>query len=67
MEKSLEMQEGRVYLVPKAGLYQRGLLKSLMTWGIPTPTTEYSLKPVRRSLFHLLGFCRHLLVRLTPI
>ena len=54
-------------MVSKAGLYQRGLLKSLMTWAIPTPTAEYSLKPVCRSLFHLLGFGRHLLVRLTPI
>jgi hypothetical protein len=54
-------------VVPKAGLYQRGLLKSLMTWAIPTPTAEYSLKPVGLSLFHLPGFCRHLLVRLTPI
>jgi hypothetical protein len=53
-------------MVSKAGLYQRGLLKSLMTWAIPTPTAEYSLKPVCRSLFHLLRFCRHLLVRLTP-
>jgi hypothetical protein len=61
------MGAGKERLVPKAGLYQRGLLKSLMTWAIPTPTAEYSLKPVRRSLFHLVGFCRHLLVRLTPI
>ena len=53
--------------VPKAGLYQRGLLKSLMTWAIPTPTAEYSLKPICRSLFLLFGFCRHLLVRLTPV
>ena len=54
-------------MLSKAGLYQRGLLKSLMTRAIPTPTAEYSLKLVCRSLFHLLGFCRHLLVRITPI
>jgi hypothetical protein len=59
---------GERELVPKAGLYQRGLLKSLMTWAIPTPTAEYILKPVCCSLFQLLGFCRHLLVRRrTPI
>ena len=54
-------------LVPKAGLYRRGLLKSLMTWAIPTPTAEYSLKPVCRSLFQLLVFCRHLPAWLTPM
>ena len=54
-------------MVPKAGLYRRGLLKSLMTWAIPAPTAEYSLKPVCRSLFQLLVFCRHLPARLTPI
>jgi len=31
-------------MVSKAGLYQRGLLKSLMTWAIPFPIAEYSLK-----------------------
>jgi len=37
-----ENLEWETRLVPKAGLYQRGLLKSLMTWAIPTPTAEYS-------------------------
>jgi len=60
-------RSGERELVPKAGLYQRGLLKSLMTWAIPFPTAEYSLKPVCRSLFHLLGLCPHLLAKLTPI
>ena len=53
-------------MVPKVGLYDRGLLKSLMTWAIPSPTAVYGLKPVCR-LFHLPGFCHHLSVRLTPI
>ena len=35
-------RSGESELVPKAGLYQRGLLKSLMTWAIPSPTAECS-------------------------
>ena len=36
MEKSLKMREGRVCLVPKAGLYKGGLLKSLIGAAIPS-------------------------------
>jgi len=54
-------------MVPKAGLCQRGLLKSLMDWAIPAPTADFPLQAVCRSLFLFLGFCRHLMVRLTPI
>jgi hypothetical protein len=54
-------------VVPKAGLYKRGLLKSLMDWAILPPTADFPLQAVCRSLFLFLGFCRHLLVRLTPI
>ena len=53
--------------VVDGGIVSEGVVQVLITWAIPTPTAEHSLKPVRRSLFHLLGFCHHLLVRLTPI
>lgn len=29
------MERGKRWLVPKAGLYYKGLLKSLMAWAIP--------------------------------
>ena len=41
---------GKSELVPKAGLYQRGLLKSLMAWVIPFPHAVSSLSVLCFSL-----------------
>lgn len=53
-------------LVPKAGLYRRGLLKSLMDGAIPSPILENRSKVLRRSLSLFVEFPTALLVPLTP-
>ena len=60
-------QPPKITVVPKAGLYRGGVLKSLMAWAIPSPTAEYTPKLICLSLFLFHGFFRHLLVSLTPI
>ena len=40
-------------MVPKAGLYQRGLLKSLKTWAIPHPSIVFTLFGIPLSCFSL--------------
>jgi len=42
---------GERELVPKAGSYQRGLLKSLMAWAIPSPTMKLTLKQLAALCF----------------
>lgn len=41
-------------MVPKAGLYQRGLLKSLMAWAIPASLLAIHAE---RDSFHFVSFC----------
>jgi hypothetical protein len=53
-------------MVPKAGLYQRGLLKSLKTWAIPSSLKSFHA--LRHSIeFSLsVAFYRPLSVVVTP-
>ena len=43
-------------MVPKAGLYQRGLLKSLMAWAIPAPRLAIRTERHSRLFVSLCGF-----------
>jgi hypothetical protein len=53
-------------VVPKAGLYHRGLLKSLMDGAIPFLILEIRFKTLRRPLSLFVGFPTALLASLTP-
>ena len=52
-------------MVPKAGLYQRGLLKSLMTWAIPFSLLCGTLSSITLSLFLLVALLPVLSLSLT--
>jgi hypothetical protein len=54
-------------MVPKAGLYQRGLLKSLKTWAIPSSPNSFHALRHSIGFFLFVAFYRLLSRLLTPI
>jgi hypothetical protein len=54
-------------MVPKAGLYQRGLLKSLMTWAILSPLNSFHALRHSSEFVLFVAVYRLLSLLLTPI